>query len=196
MTDTELRIRAAEVVGVSFPERTLELIVIPYETETLVPHPRGEQRMVTEVVSRGAFDGIDRRAIRVGVNRDHDVRRTVGRAVAFHPSRSEGLIAEVRISRTELGDETLQLAADGVLDASAGFAPIPPGGEVWESRNRCRIVKGWLGHIAMTPDPAYDGARVLAVRSAQTVTTPNLEELEIQRLRDAYDALDRRYLPG
>jgi HK97 family phage prohead protease len=192
----ELRIRQAEVVGVSFPERVLELVVIPYETETLVRHPY-EERMITEVVSRGAFDGIDRRANRVRVNRDHDVRRTVGRAVAFHTSRVEGLVAECKISRTDLGDETLQLAEDGVLDASAGFAPIPPDGERWESRNRCRITKGWLGHIAMTPDPAYETARVLAVRSAEQVpATPNLEQLELELLRQRYADIDRRYSLG
>ncbi len=196
----ELRFRQAEVVGVSFPQRTLDLVVIPYETETLVKHPNPrEDRLVTEVISRGAFDGIERRANRVRVNRDHDLRRTVGKAVTFHPSRKEGLVATVRISQTELGDETLQLADDGVLDASAGFAPIPPDGEKWESRNRYRITKGWLGHIAMTPDPAYEEARVLAVRSAAAVTVetstamPNLEALELERLRREYESIDRRY---
>jgi len=191
----ELRIRAAQVVGVSFPQRTMELVVIPYETETLVPHPKGEPRMITEIVSRGAFDGVNRRANAVRVNRDHDITRTVGRAVTLHPSRAEGLVAEIRISRTVLGDETLALADDGVLDASAGFAPIPPTGEVWETRNRCRIAKGWLGHIALTPDPAYEDAKVLAVRSAQIVAaTPNLESLEIERLRAEYAAIDARYM--
>lgn len=193
----ELRFRAAEVVGVSFPQRILELMVIPYETETLVPHPRDSRRMVTEIISKGAFNGIERRANRVKVNRDHDLTRTVGRALAFHPSRSDGLVAEVRISQTELGDETLQLADDGVLDASAGFAPIPPDGEKWESRNRCRIERGWLGHIAMTPDPAYESARVLAVRNSEQVrvnveqvATPNLDQIRAWNLEQMYSRLD------
>jgi len=33
--------------------------------------------------------------------------RTVGRALAFHPREPEGLVAELQIARTELGDETL-----------------------------------------------------------------------------------------
>lgn len=198
MSETELRIRQAEVVGVSFPERIVELIVIPYETETLVPHPR-EHRMITEVISRGAFDGLERRANRVRVNRDHDVKRTVGRAFAFHTSRQEGLVAEVKISRTPLGDETLQLAEDDCLDASAGFAPIPPDGEQWETRNRCRIRRGWLGHIALVPEPAYETARVLAVRHDATdgltgaSERPNLEHLELERLKREYALLDERY---
>jgi HK97 family phage prohead protease len=195
----ELRIREAQLVGVSFPERTIDLIVIPYEAEAIVPHPR-EPRMVTEIVSRGAFDGIERRANRIRVNRDHDLKRTVGRALTFHPSREEGLVATVRIARTDLGDETLALADEDALDASAGFLPIPPDGEVWETRSRCRIRKGWLGHIALTPEPAYEGARVLAVRKAEAggeqAVTPNLAALEIQRLRAEYARIDAKWLAG
>jgi HK97 family phage prohead protease len=190
----ELEIRVAEVASVSFPDRTIELVVMPYEQETLVPY---QGRMVTEVVARGAFDGIERRANRVRVNRDHDVSRTVGRAIAFHPQRDEGLVAEVRIAQTLLGDETLQLAGEEILDASAGFLPMP-GGERWENRARRRLTKVWLGHIALTPDPAYESARVLAVRNAgraerERVETPNLDKLRIARLQALYADIDRRY---
>jgi HK97 family phage prohead protease len=183
----QLEYRQARLVGVSFPQRTIELVVMPYEEETMVGY---EGRMVTEIVSRGAFDGIERRA-----NRDHNLERTVGRAVAFHPSREEGLVSEVRIAQTPLGDETLQLAEEEILDASAGFLPMP-GGERWESRIRRRIVKAWLGHIAMTPDPAYESARVLAVRQAaeqvkgERIATPNLDQVYAWRLEEAYSELD------
>jgi len=173
-----LEYREATQLGVSFPDRTIELIVMPYEQETLVAH---DGRMVKEIVSPGAFDGIERRANRIRVNRDHDVTRTVGRAVRLYPSRSEGLVAELRIAKTELGDETLALADEEILDASAGFLPMP-GGETWENRSRRRLTRLWLGHIAMTPDPAYESARVLAVRTSDpiptmvpVVPTPNLE---------------------
>jgi len=180
----ELRIRAAELVGVSFPDRTIELIVIPYDTEAIVPY---DGRMVRETVAPGAFDGIERRANRIRVNRDHQRERTVGRAIALHPSRTEGLVATCRIARTDLGDETLTLADDGDLDASAGFLPMP-GGEQWtDARRRVRITKAWLGHIALTPEPAYDTARVLAVRSAAAgaSSTPNLDIVRGWRLTDA-----------
>ena len=187
----QLRFRTAELAGVSFPNRLIELIVMPYEAETLVPHPDGRGIMVTEIVSRGAFDGIERRANRIRANRDHDVKRTVGRALSLHPSRQEGLVAKLRIAQTELGDETLALADEDCLDASAGYLPIPPDGERWETRTRMRIVKGWLGHIALTPDPAYEGARVLAVRNAERVervqvATPNLDEVRAWRLQERY----------
>jgi HK97 family phage prohead protease len=188
-----LEFRAATQLGVSFPNRTIELVVMPYEEPALVAHG---DRMVTEICSAGAFAGIERRANRVRVNRDHDLTRTVGRAVAFHPSRSEGLIAELRIAQTPLGDETLQLADEEILDASAGFLPMP-GGEVWETRSRRRLNKLWLGHIAMTPDPAYMGANVLAVRASDSpaapgepTATPNLDVVRGWMLGDRYARFD------
>jgi HK97 family phage prohead protease len=154
-----MRVRSAEPVAVS--GRTIELIVAPAEIEALVAH---DGRMVKEVFSRGAFAGTERRAARVRVNRDHDLSRTVGRGISFDPHDPAGLIGHLRIAKTALGDETLALAEEGILDASAGYLP-KPGGEVWEARNRRRITKAYLGHIALTPDPAYESARVLAVRS-------------------------------
>jgi HK97 family phage prohead protease len=192
----ELEYRTATQIGVSWEQRTIDLIVMPYESEATVIH-RG--RVVREVVTRGAFDGIDRRPNRVRVNRDHDVTRTVGRATALHPSREEGLVAEIRIAQTPLGDETLALAADDILDASAGFC-VMAGGETWEQgRELRRLTKLWLGHIAMTPDPAYEDARVLAVRTAppetaqeprERVPTPNLDQIRRWRLEARWAALD------
>ena len=190
-TPDGLRWRTATQLGVNFPERTIELVVMPYDAEALVPYG---SRLVTEIICRGAFDGIERRPNRIRVNRDHHVERTVGRAIALHPSREEGLVGEIKIARTELGDETLTLADEGCLDASAGFLPMP-GGELWEGRNRVRIRKAWLGHIAMTPDPAYSGATVLAVRNAAQRkeddgnATPNLDQVRAWLLEERYDAM-------
>ena len=121
---------------------------------------------------------IERRANRVRVNRDHRRELTVGRAVSFHPSRSEGLVAEVKIANTDLGNETLTLAADGCLDASAGFLPMD-GGMRWDGPNAYTVTKAWLGHIAFTSEPAHAGAKVLNVRAADLAPpgsdTPNLD---------------------
>jgi HK97 family phage prohead protease len=190
-TGQELLTRAAEVVGVSYPQRTVELVVMPYDSPTQVLH---EGKIVTEVCSPGAFDGIERRANRIRVNRDHDVTRTVGRAIAFHPSRKEGLVAELRIARTELGEETLTLADEGILDASAGYMTMP-GGVKWEAqRTLRRLTKVWLAHIAMTPDPAFTDARVLAVRSGRVndeSKTPNLDIVRAWRTEASYARLRR-----
>src|SRR5580765_6474594 len=190
----QLEYRAATQIGVDYQQRLVELIVMPYETETVVEH---QGRMVREVVTAGAFDGIERRANRVRVNRDHDVTRTVGRALRLHPSREEGLVAELRIAQTQLGDETLALADEGILDASAGFLPMPDG-EQWPEKNLRRLTKLWLGHIAMTPDPAYETARVLSVRSQGFseapeqgfVATPNIDRIRALLRNDRYARLD------
>ena len=199
----ELEYRVATLANVSFPQRLIELIVMPYETETLVAH-RG--KMITEVCSRGAYEGIEARNGRIRVNRDHDVTRTVGRAVTFHPSRQEGLVAEIRISETALGEETLVLAGDGVLDASAGFGllrdkqgKVVPGAETWERQDHRRLNHLFLGHIGLTPEPAYETANVLAVRKAEpaaTGATPNLEKYKLMLARDQEAVLTRRYISG
>ncbi len=198
----ELEFRTAQQIGVSFPKRTVELIVMPYETETLVEY-RG--RMIREIVARGAFDGINNRPQRVTANRDHDETRICGKAVAFHPSRNEGLVAEIRMSKTPLGEETLELCNDGILDASAGFLPLTDGKtgalmETWTGKEQRRLEKVWLGHVALTPNPAYQDAKVLAVRSEgltepqgtiPVTGTPLLEQARALRLRDEYDRLSR-----
>lgn len=193
---SEIEIRAVQQVDVNFPNRTIELIVMPYEAEAEVAY-RG--RLITEVVSRGAFADINAQRRRVSVNRDHAIPVVIGKAVQFHPSRSEGLVAEVRISETDLGNESLVLARDGLLDASAGFElkRNEPKAEVWENRSRRRLNHLWLHHIALTPDPAYEEARVLAVRNAPgtpqeprgDVATPNLDVVRGWLLDDRYAAL-------
>jgi phage head maturation protease len=137
---------------------------MPYESPAVVQH---HGWMVEEVVSFGAFDEAELRASRVRVNRDHVRERTVGRAVDFDAYNPAGLIAALKIAETKLGDETLGLARDDCLDASAAFA-VAPGGETWEGNRRRRLTSLILDHIALTPDPAYKSARVLAVRGLST----------------------------
>ena len=187
-----------EIRSVSFPKRTIELVVMPYDTETVVSYGG---RMIREIVARGAFDGIEARMSHVGVNRDHDNTRLCGKAVSFRPTRDEGLVAEVRMSNTPLGNETLELSADGVLGASAGFWPwVDAGtgkvvGEEWPEKDLRRLTKISLHHIAMTPDPAYRDAKVLDVRDnlppveitdggIVVVATPNLDRVKGWHLAD------------
>jgi phage head maturation protease len=172
--------RSTTELAVDFAERTIELLAMPYDADAAV---LVHGRAVVESCAPGAFAGCERRANRVKVNRDHDITRTVGRAFALHPSRSEGLVAELRIARTALGDETLALAADESLEASVGFA-VMSGGEQWlEQRSRRRLTRCFVDHIAMVPEGAYEG-RVLSVREddhrsepVARVLTPNLDEV-------------------
>lgn len=155
--------RAAEVLDVRWPDRIVEVNAHPYEQEAIVVM---DGRAVTEVCERGAYNGIERRAGRVKANRDHDLVRTVGRVIELFPDRDEGLIARMRISRTPLGDETLELAGDQALDASVCYSPFPNSQKWSRDRRQVRLTKNYLHHIALVPEPAYEGANVLAVRSA------------------------------
>ena len=193
MTQLEIEIRAvAGALDVSFPKRQIELVVMPYETEAQVEH---KGRWIREIVSRGAFEGLDARHRRILVNRGHVRDSVVGKAVRFHPSRDEGLVAELEIVKTVAGDDTLELADKGYLDASAGFG-VPDGGESWPERGLRRLTRLWLDHIAMTPDPAYPTANVLAVREkpSQPLTgvavRPNLDVIRGWRLADRYAMID------
>jgi HK97 family phage prohead protease len=161
--------RSAQQVDVSAPQRTLDVIVMPWETPTVVHH---KGRRVHEICSHGAFDTIDRDGGRVKVNRDHDFTKPLGRAIAFDPQHPEGLWARLRIAKTRDGDEALELAREQVLDVSAGFG-VYENGETWPSARVRRLRKCWLDHVAMVSNPAYAGARVLAVRRG----TPNLDRV-------------------
>jgi HK97 family phage prohead protease len=175
--------RESNVSNVRFAQRIIELVAVPYEEEALVEY---RSEMWNESFERGSFDGIEKRPGRVRANRDHDEYRLVGRAVKFHPSRTEGLVTELRISQTPLGDETLALADDDVLGASIGFSAYGRD-QVFDRKNKTRrIMKAFLDHITLTPVPAYRGAGVLSLReSAPPVNaaglpkliTPELDEL-------------------
>lgn len=173
--------RAATVAGVNYAQRIIEVVAVPYDLPSMIEW-RGE--LWEERFRRGAFDGIEKRPGRVKANRDHDMHRLVGKAVKFWPSRDEGLVSELRISQTPLGDETLALADDGVLDPSIGFAALGRD-QILDRRAMTREhTKAFLDHISLVPDPAYKGAKVVAVRDASTpdeaalprLVTPVLDE--------------------
>jgi HK97 family phage prohead protease len=169
--------RNAELVDVRFPDRIVEVMAMPYETPTnRVIH---DGRQIVETVSRGAFGRLEHRHD-VRCLRDHDRTRPAGKAIAFHTDRDDGLVVELRMSRTPIGDETLELAADGILAASVGFAPMV---QRWTpDRKARRLEKCYLDHVGMLIDPAYPTATVLDVRrqamvDGPVVATPNKDRV-------------------
>ncbi len=161
-------VTGTEVLGVSFTDRIVSVIVVPYEEPALVPYA-GE--VWEEVFSRGAFANLDlQRTVRV--NRGHDTSRTVGKVVRFDLTDRRGLVADIRIAATPLADETLTLADEDMLSASVGFGVNPRTGLILNRATRTRrIIDAVVDHIALVESPAYVGAKVLAVRSA----TPHLD---------------------
>ena len=145
-----------------YAERRIEVRAAPYGQVTDMVEHQG--RAITEEISNTAFVREAVRPQRVVVNRDHDHKRLVGKVTRLDALRDDGLHATLGISRTPLGDETLALAADGVLAASVGMR-VPPDGQHWDSsRRHRRITSAVLDHISLVPDPAYPGASVIAVR--------------------------------
>lgn len=175
----EIRSSAAAVVqSVDFKERIVRLIVAPYGEQAVVEY-RGE--VLLEEIDAGAFEDLDPALSHVTANRDHDYTRTVGKAVEYDHTDTRGLVSEIFVSDTPLGDETLRLAKDGVLKASVGML-VKRSDQVVRDGVR-HVKRAYLDHIAFVPNPAYAGAAVLAVRQAQQVEqgqpvpTPNLDRL-------------------
>lgn len=175
----EIRSTPLEVADVNVKDRIITVIAVPYEQPASI-HYRGEAW--TEVFSRTAFDGIEKRPNRVRVNREHVRGDTVGKAVAFYPSRAEGLVADLKIAKTLRGDDTLALAEDDCLSSSIGFSVLPSDQVLDRNRMQRRINKSWLDHIGLVEDPAYVGADVLGVRATDhldqrsPIATPVLDD--------------------
>jgi HK97 family phage prohead protease len=178
---SDIEYRTANTLEVRHAQRVIDLIAVPYNEATDVLR-RG--RWVVESVDPDAFAGVHGD---VTVNRAHDLESPLGRVSSFHPNDPRGLRAELRISRTAAGDDVLELAADGLLAPSIGFQSL---GEEWSTdRSAVKVTKAKLVHIALTGDPAYKGAKVLAVRTAAEalprVPTPNLDRVRLEMLATA-----------
>jgi len=98
------------------------------------------------------------------------------------PNRPEGLMLDLKVSKTERGDEALELARDDALSPSVGYG-VRRGDYVLEKRSMTRRVnRAFLDHLALVSQQAFMGARVVAMRAAPAPTsleplaTPNLDE--------------------
>jgi phage head maturation protease len=168
---TSVETRAANVAGVDFADRIITVCAVPFESPTRVEF-RGE--MWTEVFSRAAFHGLETHNRNIPVSAkltfpafDHVDSHLVGRVVSADPARSDGLGLDLRISNTPAGDETLELANDGALFPSVGFAAGGAGHRLDRRTMTRRVNRAFLDHVAMVPVPAYTGARVESMRSAE-----------------------------
>lgn len=177
--------RTSNVADVDRAQRRIEVIAVPYNEEGLVEY-RGE--IWRESFDPAAFAGIETRSDpkKVLANLDHDRRRTIGKVVDWFPSRTDGLVADVKVAKTPLGDETLALAEDDVLSASIGFAARNRDQLFDRKTMTRRILRAFADHLAFTTSPTYAGAGVLNVREgleAQTaagmppLVTPALDDL-------------------
>ena len=159
--DTALEVRA-EGDG-----RTIVGIAVPYDVEQRITPS------LVEVFRKGVFRDVTRAANRVKLLFQHKTDTPIGRAIMLE-ERDGGLYGEFRISKTEAGDEALELIRDGVLsNLSVGFQPLKDerrGGVV----NR---IKAHLAEVSLVTFGAYgDAANIVAVR--QEIEKPNLNSVK------------------
>jgi len=149
--------------------RTICGICVPYDVEQRI------HAGLTEVFLPGAFDGVTRAAHRVKLLMGHDSKGLpLGRATTLREDAS-GLYGEFRVSKTDIGDQALELVRDGVLtNLSVGFQPLK------DNRRRDGIVervKAHLAEVSLVTFGAYgEKAAVAAVR--EVIEKPNLAQLE------------------
>jgi phage head maturation protease len=174
----ETRSENVHIDNVDFAQRIITVLAVPYESPTPVPF---RQEMWTEVFSRSAFKGIEGQTRKIPATTslsipapDHAGAKLVGRVLSSDPYRDAGLISEVKISRTADGDETLELASDEALFPSIGFMIKNPKFDQeldYYSKTR-RVNRAFLDHLAFVGQPAYEGAKVLAMRSEDSAQEP------------------------
>jgi HK97 family phage prohead protease len=142
-------------------EHGLEGICVPYNVTTLkAGHVRGERFLP------GAFAELDQRS-KIRLTDSHleaEQRRPVGVGTEFRDT-PQGLFGAFRFYDTPEG----RGARENVLEEtygglSVGFVPVAE--RVGDDGAR-EIVKARLFHVSLVDEPAYDDARVLAVRSSK-----------------------------
>ena len=154
------------LADIDFRQRLIDLIAVPWEEEARV-FWRGE--FWSEVFERGAFQGVEKYAGRVRVNREHRKGDTVGKVVEFNPSDPRGLFARVKVVLGPKGDELLYLAAEDMVSASIGYKASKSSDVLVDKQAKTRRVKtAFLDHLGMVEDPAFSESRVLAVRGGAT----------------------------
>jgi HK97 family phage prohead protease len=174
----------AVLENINFKDRIIDVIAVPWDEEAEILW-RGETWK--EIFERQALNEAAQQKARVPVNRQHNRSDTVGRIVNIDPKAdNRGALASVKIARTPRGDETLQLASEGMLGASVGYFVRKMSDVLVLRRSMTRRVqRAFLDHLSMVEDPAYKGAETVAVRDLWTphpttgersLRTPALDE--------------------
>lgn len=153
----DLEIRAEGDEGIVYG------IAVPWNLPTRI------NQGLTEEFATGAFDAQMKRGgpRSVFLARDHIPTggTPIGRLREMR-NDAKGLYIEAPVSRTQVGEETLTLVRDGVLDSfSIGFVE---GQNQHTSNGVVRRLTASLREVAIVLNPAYKAAVLAGVRSACT----------------------------
>jgi len=172
---------------VDLEKRTIRGLAVPYGR---VAESKGRKWSF----SRGSltFEDVSRIKLLDG----HDWSKPIGRAIHVEETDA-GMIPTFSVIATPAGDEALLMAAEKVKDGlSIGVAK----GGTYDERNGVYFaVSAPLAHVALTPCPAFDDARVTAVAASKegetmtdpqvttpaegSATTPEFSEAQLEQLR-------------
>lgn len=166
MTETTRVAFPLEWRTINTDERTVEGIAVPWgETSYLTPDPGGE-RFVAGSLTKSVRDRGSRLKLFVG----HDHTHAVGAAVKLDARHPDGLWTQWRIFRTPYGDDALAEMAEGALDSlSVGFRTIRHRRGDDGARE---VLEADVHEVSVAPIGAYDGARVLSIRTPATSAIP------------------------
>jgi len=145
--------------------RTLVGPLLPWGTEARVLD-RG--RLVVETFERGALADVDPARVPLTARHPRDAQELPIGVTTELDERADAAWGTWRVSKTSLGDEVLELARDGVpLGLSVGFVELPGGSRWSPDRRRVTRTRAALDHVAVVRVPAYAGAGIESVRSAE-----------------------------
>ena len=173
--------------------RTVEGMIVPFNVPAQVVEPNpttGELERYVEAFASGSCTRMEQAAQRRGnaafirLTLDHDAGfdSRVGHGVSIE-QRDDGAYASFRLYRgpqLEKVQSMIEESHDGMsVEFSDVVAPVDRDGVRW--RRQVAIPA-----VTLTPSPTYEGARVLAMRDTDELTTPALDEvrawLESQRV--------------
>lgn len=149
---------AAAEFRVDLEKRTIRGLAVPYGR---VAKSKGKKWSF----SKGSLTYED--VSRVKLLDGHDWSKPIGRAISIEETPA-GLVPTFSVINTPAGDEALLMASEKVKDGlSIGVAE---GGTYDEREGVYFAVAAPLAHVALTPCPAFDDARVTAVAASKEGT--------------------------
>lgn len=153
--------------------RTITGLAVPYG----IPTPIGPY---VETMARGVFTDATAtpEAVKVMAAHAHE-SLPIGRALTLTDT-DEGLLAELLVSDTTAGRDVLTLVRDGVATGlSVGFVPVV---DHWTpDRSAVTRIRASLVEVSIVAFPAYDDARIAAVRTLAQIPLFRLARLRTSR---------------
>lgn len=181
--------------------RTVEGIAVPYDQTVNIGGAYNE---------RFAQGSVETPTSDVHLYYNHDKDLPIGKVVEGR-STPEGYVVKAYISETSKGNDVYALVKDGTIRKfSIGFQPVEH--NVAEGNTIVRT-KVRLAEVSLVPQPAYEGAEVLSVRSEaenlqvhsdqvnnpskedamENITSNTNEALDLQEVRSAVENLERKF---